>query len=266
MSSKAATPQERDEFFQSLLKEAFDFINGQIRILFYEKIDIPSNERYMPPRYLACGFGDPEFIYVSKSSPQFSRWYLFVPYSLVVTRKAEIQYFLQQEIMPIPGSKNEKYFSLPGFYSGFHGTTHSSHTIHAKLVDPKLSLEELKQIWSESPADIVVSWITECDGETSELPSDFADWFATIVAKHHLKLCSISKKSASVKDATSVTLTFDELECDLEEFKKELKSNLEEYETELERDLEESDTELGGGKLSSSMAYLPTPKSIKSEL
>ena len=56
-----------------------------------------------------------------------------------------------------------------------------------------------------------------------------------------------------------MTLTFDELECDLEKFKEELKSKLDEPDSELE-------SELGGRKRSSSMANLPTLMRIKSEL
>ena len=52
-----------------------------------------------------------------------------------------------------------------------------------------------------------------------------------------------------------MTLTFDELDGDLEEFK-----------AELEGELEESDAELGGGKRSYSMAHLPALKRVKSGL
>ena len=130
---------------------------------------------------------------------------------------------------------------MPGFFIGFHGTTPDNRAVHAKLADPKLSLDELKRIWSESPAEIYVYWITENNEEASELPSDYADWYATIVAKHHLKFCDIVKNRdlASVKGTVPVTLTPDELECDLKEFKEEFKSEFEESDSESESEAEE---------------------------
>ena len=164
---------------------------------------------------------------------------------------------MKHNTMPNPADEDEKHFSFPGFYIGFHGTTPENRVRHVKLADTKLSLDELKLIWSESPADIGVRWITEYDDETFERPSDFADWYATIVAKHPLKFCSIAGEAAyaHLKGTVPVTLTFDKLECELKEFKEELESKL-----------EESDSELGGGKRSSSMAHLPALKRIKSGL
>ena len=185
-----------------------------------------------------------------------------MPYSLVVFGKAETDYFMKKITMPIPGDKDEKHFSSPGFFICFQGTTSEN---RAKLADPKLSLDELKQIWSESPAEIGVRWITEYDDETFELPSDFADWYATIVAKHHLKFYIQDAEKAAyapLKSPVLVTLTFDEFECDLKEFKEELKSKLNDSDSESGSEQEE----LQGAKRSSSMANFPAPKRVKSEL
>ena len=190
---------------------------------------------------------------------------MFVPYGYTETSRVRINYFMKCSTMPNPAYKDKRHFSLPGFYIGFHGTTSENRALHVKLADSDLSLDELKQIWSESPAEIGVRWITEYDDETFELPSDFADWYATIVAKHHLKFYIQDAEKAAyapLKSPVLVTLTFNELECDLEEFKEELKSESEESDSESESEQEE----LQGAKRSSSMADLPAPKRVKSEL
>ncbi|MFM8502021.1 MAG: hypothetical protein ACKOAC_08375, partial [Fluviibacter sp.] len=95
---------------------------------------------------------DPEFIKERKHFTIFSVRGLFAPYSLIETNNVHIDYFMKCSTMPNPAYKDKMHFSLPGFYIGFHGTTSENRALHVKLADSNLSLDELKQIWSESPA------------------------------------------------------------------------------------------------------------------
>ena len=81
---------------------------------------------------------------------------------------------MSHDFLPIPGDEDEQHLPYAGFFVSLHRTTPENSALHAKLADPKLSLDELKRIRSESPAEIGVRWITEYDEETFESPSGFA--------------------------------------------------------------------------------------------
>ena len=140
-------PQDRTEFFKSVLKQTLALIMEDIYTFFDQEINPPPTNITVVPDFLDYGL----VIRETESSPKFSDVGLFVPYGTIKAGDLKIYLFLEQDTMPIPGDKDEKRLPGPGFYMGFHGTTPENSALHAKLADPKLSLADLKQIWYESP-------------------------------------------------------------------------------------------------------------------